>query len=57
MFIVMMTKKGSTEIVTFITPVVRVVVLGCGRISHIVNVHYFFKFFSTPRHRSDKLNI
>ena len=39
----MMTKEGSTKIVTFMTPGAGVLVLGCGHISHIVKMHYFFK--------------
>ena len=31
----MMTKEGSTKIVTFMTPIAGVLVLGCGHISHI----------------------
>ena len=34
----MMTKKGSTKIVNFMTP-------GRGHISDIVKMHYFFKKF------------
>ena len=53
----MMTKEGSTKIVNSITPGARVLVLGPGHISQIVEMHYFFKIsFSTPRHRSDKPN-
>ena len=55
---VMMAKEGSTKIVNFMTPGAGVLVLGRGHISHIVKMHYFFKiFFSTPRHKSDKLSI
>ena len=39
----MMTKEGSTKIVTFMTPGAGVLVLGCGHIIHIVKMHYFFK--------------
>ena len=42
-YVVMMTKEGSTKIVNFMTPGVGVLVLGCGHISHIVKMHYFFK--------------
>ena len=35
--------KGSTKIVNFMTRGAGVLVLGCGHISHIVNMHYFFK--------------
>ena len=38
-----MTKEGSTKIVNFMTPGAGVLVLGCGHISHIVKLHYFFK--------------
>ena len=41
--IVMMTKEGSTKTVKFMTPGAEVLVLGCGHISHIVKLHYFFK--------------
>ena len=39
----MMTKEGSTKIVNFTTPGAGVLVLGCGHLSHIVKMHYFFK--------------
>ena len=39
----MMTKEGSTKIVNFMTPRAGVLMLGCGHISHIVKMHYFFK--------------
>ena len=42
-YIVMMTKEGSTKIVTFMTPGAGVLVLGHGHISHIVKMLYFFK--------------
>ena len=42
-YIVMMTKEGSTQIVNFMTLRTGVLVLGCGHISHIVKMHYFFK--------------
>ena len=42
-YIVMMNKEGSSKIVTFMTPRAEVLVLGCGHISHIVKMHYFFK--------------
>ena len=34
MFIAMMTKEGSTQIVNFMTPGAWVLMLGCGHISH-----------------------
>ena len=45
MNIVMMTKKGSTKIVTFMIPGAGVLVLGRGHIhvSHKVKMDYFFK--------------
>ena len=43
MYVVMMTKVGSTKIVNFMTPGAGVLVLGRGHISHIVKMHYFFK--------------
>ena len=52
MYIVMMTKEGSTKILTFMTPKVVVLLLGCGHISYSENT----LFLSTPRHRSDKLS-
>ena len=39
----MMTKEVSIKIVNFVTPKAGVLVLGCGNISHIVKLHYFFK--------------
>ena len=42
-YVLMMTKEGSTKIVNFMTPGAGVLVLGCGHISHIVKMHYFFK--------------
>ena len=39
----MMTKKGSTKIVNFMTPTAGVLVLGHGHISHIVKMHYSLK--------------
>ena len=42
-YVVMMIKEGSTNIVNFMTPGARVLVLGRGQISHIVKMHYFFK--------------
>ena len=41
----MITKERSTKIVNFMTPGAGVLVLGCGHISHIAKVHYFFKIF------------
>ena len=56
--IVMMTREGSTIIAIVMTPGAGVLVLGCGHISHIVKMNYFFKiFFSTTRHISDKLSL
>ena len=37
-----MTKEGSTQIVNFMTPGARVLMLGCGHISHIVNIFHSF---------------
>ena len=60
-YIVIMTKEGSTKIVNFLTSRAGVLVLGFGRINHVVKMHYIFKnlllFFSTPMHISDKLSI
>ena len=39
MYIVMMTKEGSTKIIDFMTPGLGVLVLGRGHISHIVKMH------------------
>ena len=45
----MMTKKGSIKIVNFMTQGVRVFVLNCGHIIHLVKMYYFLKnLFSTP---------
>ena len=56
--IIMMTKKGSTKIVTFMIPGSGVLVLGRGHISHIVKIHISLEIvFSTPRHQSDKWSI
>ena len=41
--LVMMTMEVSTKIVTFMTPGAGVLAIGCGHISHIVKMHYFFK--------------
>ena len=41
--IIMMTKEGSTKIVTFMTPGEGVLVLGHGHISHIVKMHFSYK--------------
>ena len=43
----MMTQEGSAKIVTFMTPGAGVLVQGCGNISHIVKMHYFFKNLSS----------
>ena len=40
--VLVLTKEGSTKIVNFMTPRAGVLVLGCGHISHIVKMHYFF---------------
>ena len=40
----MMTKEGSTKIVIFMTPGAEVFVLGCGHISHMLKMPYFFYF-------------
>ena len=44
-YIVMITKKGYTKIVNFMTPtpMAGILVLGCGHISHIMKMQYFFK--------------
>ena len=39
----MMTKERSTKLVNFMNPGTGDLVLGCGHISHIVKIHYFFK--------------
>ena len=57
-YIVMMSKEASTKIVNFKTPGAGVPMMGCGHISQIVKMHYFFKIsFSAPMHRLDKLSI
>ena len=53
----MMTKEGSSKIVTFMLPRAGFLALELGHISHIVKMHVSLKiFFSTPRHKSDKLS-
>ena len=44
-YIVMMTKEGSTKIGNFITPGAGVIVLGRGHKSYIVKKHYFFEVY------------
>ena len=39
----MLTKEGSNKIVNFMNPRAGILVLGCGHVSHIVKMHYFFK--------------
>ena len=56
----MMTKEGSTKIVTFMTPRAGVLVLGCGHISYIVKMHYYFKnllLYSQAWIRQTKYNV
>ena len=56
-YIVIMTKEGSTKIVTTITPCAGVLVLGRGHTSHKVKIHYFFKnllFYSRSQIRQTK---
>ena len=43
----MMNKEGSTKIVHFMTPGAGVLMLGCGHISQIVKMHFFFKNLSS----------
>ena len=43
----MMANEESTEIVNFMTPGVGDLLPGCGHKSHIVQMHYFSKTFST----------
>ena len=45
----MMTKEGSTKIVTFITLGAGVLVLGRDHISHIVKMSYYFKNLLYPK--------
>ena len=42
-YIVMLTKEGSTKIVSFMSPGSVVLVMGHGHISHIVKMHYSLK--------------
>ena len=42
-YIVMMTKEGSTIVVSVMAPEAGVLVLDRGHISHIVKMHFFFK--------------
>ena len=44
-YVVIMTKLGSTKIVNFMTPGAGVHVLGCGHISNIVEMRYFFQIY------------
>ena len=53
--IVMMSKEGSAKIVNFMTPRAGILVLGCGQISCIVKMLYFF--FSSLGHRPDKVRV
>ena len=41
--IVMVTKEGSTKIISFMTPGAGVLVQGHGHISYLVKMHYFLK--------------
>ena len=41
----MMTEEGSTKIVNFMAPGVRVLMLRCGHKRDVVKIHYFFKIF------------
>ena len=43
LFMAIMTKEGSTKIINFMIKEARVLVLGLSHISHIVQLHYFFK--------------
>ena len=43
----MMTKEGSPKIVNVMTSGAKVVVVGCGHISHVVKMHYFLKNLQT----------
>ena len=40
----MITKEGCIKIMNFMTPETGVLVLGHGHISHILKMHYFFKY-------------
>ena len=42
-YIVIMTKKGTPKFLNFMTPGAGVLAVGCGHISYIVKMHYFFK--------------
>ena len=42
-YVVMMTKEGSTKFINIMTPRTGVLVFECDHISHIVNMHDFFK--------------
>ena len=57
---VMMTREGSIKIVNFTTPGSGVLVLGCGHVSHIVKMHYFFKnllLYSQSQIRQTKYKV
>ena len=55
----MMTKESSTKIITFMTPVARILVLGFGHISHIMKMHYFFRklLYSQAEIRQNKYKV
>ena len=42
LYIVIMTKEGYIRIINFMNPGAGVLMLGCGHISHIGGMHYFF---------------
>ena len=46
-YVVMMTKKGSTKILFFMTPGAGDLLLGRDHISHIVKMYYFFRNLQT----------
>ena len=52
----MITKEGYAKIVNFMTPGAGVFVLGCGHLSHIVKMHYFFKKSSSLLPGIDQTN-
>lgn len=53
----MMTKKGSTKILNFLTPGTGVLVLGREHMTYLVKIMYFFRIISFSIHRSYKLYI
>ena len=54
---VMMTKKGFSKILNFITTGAGTFVLGNGPVSHLVKMFFFLKILFNTRYRSDKVRL